>query len=69
MKFTANIDSSCVMSAVYDSDASVLSLEFPSGKVYDYEKVPKSVFDELSNAKSAGSYFNSVIKPTYSVKK
>lgn len=65
MLLSANISSSCVQEAVYDTDEKVLSITYPSGNTYDYIDVPESVFDELSKASSAGSYLNSVIKPTY----
>lgn len=65
MLLSANVASSCVQDAVYDTDEKVLSITYPSGVTYDYLDVPESVFDELEKAPSAGRYLNSVIKPTY----
>ena len=42
-----------------------LTLTFASGLSYTYPDVPKSVYDGLLAAGSAGSYYNSVIKPQY----
>jgi hypothetical protein len=57
---------SSVMSRVrYDEETKVLEIEFNSGRVYQYLKVPLFRFQELKSASSAGSYFNSSIKPFY----
>lgn len=57
--------SSCIEAALYDTDTKTLSITYPSGTTYDYEGVPKDVFDEFEAAPSAGRYLNAVIKPTY----
>lgn len=57
--------SSCVSEAFYDTDTETLTITYPSGLTYDYQDVPKEVFDSFEAAPSAGRYLNMVIKPTY----
>ncbi|MHC5671231.1 lysine--tRNA ligase [Nostoc sp.] len=46
----------------YDSKTQTLTIEFDSGSVYEYFKVPPSVKEDLDNAPSKGQYFNKFIK-------
>ncbi|MBD2298699.1 MULTISPECIES: lysine--tRNA ligase [Nostocales] len=46
----------------YDSKTQTLTLEFDSGSVYQYFKVPPNIKDDLDNAPSKGQYFNKFIK-------
>jgi hypothetical protein len=55
------LQSSLVASIAYLSDAT-LEVEFCRGTVYRYFEVPRSVFDGLLRADSAGAYFNRHIR-------
>jgi lysyl-tRNA synthetase class 2 len=46
----------------YEQKTQTLNIEFDSGSVYEYFKVPPSVKDDLDNAPSKGQYFNKFIK-------
>ncbi|MCC5639653.1 lysine--tRNA ligase [Nostoc sp. CHAB 5844] len=46
----------------YDSTTQTLTIEFDSGSVYEYFKVPSNVKEDLDNAPSKGQYFNKFIK-------
>lgn len=46
----------------YDPKTQTLTIEFDSGSVYEYFKVPASVKEDLDNAPSKGQYFNKFIK-------
>ncbi|WP_193197829.1 lysine--tRNA ligase [Nostoc sp. MG11] len=46
----------------YDPKTQTLTIEFDSGSVYEYFKVPHSVKEDLDNAPSRGQYFNKLIK-------
>lgn len=60
------IDSSSIRSLGYDFASSRLEVEFAeSGKVYEYHDVPYSVYTELLEAESKGTYFNESIKDLY----
>jgi hypothetical protein len=49
----------------YDDEARALCIEFVSGKIYEYEQVPASVYLGLSSAFSKGTFFNKFIKDRY----
>lgn len=60
-----NVDSSLATSVGYDTNASILEIEFKStGAVWQYYDVPESVYYELING-SIGRYFHSNIKGQY----
>ncbi len=61
------VNSSMLLSASYNTSTGELAVTFTNGKPYTYVDVPKSIWDELIAAKSAGAYFNS-IKKTLKVK-
>jgi lysyl-tRNA synthetase class 2 len=46
----------------YEPKTQTLTIEFDSGSVYEYFKVPLSVKEDLDNAPSKGQYFNKLIK-------
>jgi hypothetical protein len=49
----------------YDPDTQLLTIQFVSGRSYDYKNVPQDVADGLGQADSPGKYFNSNIKNVY----
>lgn len=60
-----HVQSSNLRSVGYDSSTSTLEIEFNSGGVYQYFDVPESVYSELMEASSKGSYFHENIKDKY----
>lgn len=54
------LQSSMLSSAEYDSDDKELAVTFSGGKTYHYVDVPIETYVALSEAPSAGKYFNSV---------
>jgi hypothetical protein len=42
----------------YSSDQHLLTVEFHSGKIYEYLDVPTQIYQELLQASSKGRYFN-----------
>ena len=56
------VSSTNVKAVAYDEATSTLSVEFQAGNIYRYFDVPLSIFNELIEASSKGSYFNSSIK-------
>lgn len=66
MIFTNEFDSMAIDTASYDTDTSNLTIMFTSSpSQYTYVNVPFDVFKGLVEAKSAGVFFNHVIKPSY----
>lgn len=42
-----------------------MNVKFNNGKVYEFKKVPRAIFDKLFSAKSKGKFFNREIKENY----
>lgn len=65
---TIELASSLLSKATYNYPFGILTLEFVSGKVYEYKDVPITVFTELILAASAGQYFHANIKDKFEYK-
>ena len=50
------VESSMIQAAGYDEKSSTLEVVFNSGKTYRYFEVPKTVYLELMESDSKGSY-------------
>ena len=59
------LTSSAVASAGYDDATLVLEIEFNSGKIYQYEAVPRSVYEWLLRTPNKGSYVARMISDRY----
>ncbi len=59
------VASSAISSVGYDERSSVLEVEFRSGAVYDYFKVPPKVYRELLKAPSKGRFVSRRIRDRY----
>ena len=59
------VASSAISSVGYDERSSVLEVEFRSGAVYDYFKVPPRVYRELLKASSKGRFVSRRIRNRY----
>ena len=51
-KWEKEVKSSHLVSMEYDSDTEILEIEFHDGSIYQYNKVPKSIWRELSLEKN-----------------
>lgn len=49
----------------YDKDKKELTVQFKSGGLYKYDKVPEKVFDDLLKAGSKGRFFWMKIRDVY----
>lgn len=56
------MSSSNIASVGYDPASNTLEVEFHSGSVYQYFRVPSSVHDGLMSAPSKGGYFDAYVK-------
>lgn len=63
------VSSSNLASVGYDVDSLTLEVEFINGGIYQYYDVPEYVFEELLNANSVGSYFNTNVRNSYMTQK
>ena len=63
------IKSSNLKFASYDTDSELMTVEFNSGAIYEYKKVPWNKFTKFRLAESQGRYFNENIKKNYTFSK
>ena len=42
-----------------------MMVKFNNGKMYEFKKVPRAMFDEFKKAMSKGKFFNEKIKETF----
>lgn len=56
------VASSNIRTVGYDHVTKVLTLQFHSGLVYDFDEVPPQVHHELMNSDSKGRFFNKYIR-------
>jgi lysyl-tRNA synthetase class 2 len=59
------INSSNLKSAEYNTENESLTIEFNSGSIYVYNKVPWTIFTKFRMSESQGKYFNSNISKNY----
>ena len=59
------IDSSAMKGVLYDAAAETLSIQFPTGDVWDYSGVPAETFEGLMEARSKGRFFVEQIKDEF----
>jgi len=62
------VESSNLKSVGYDQSSNILEIEFLSGGIYQYFKVPSQIYLALMKATSKGSYFHKNIKEQYKYK-
>ena len=53
----------------YDEDKKMLQVEFIAGPIYQYQDVPKMVYELFLKAPSHGQFFESQIKGKYAYRK
>jgi len=53
----------------YEQKQSMLQVEFLTGGVYQYQDVPRHVYDDFLSAPSHGKYFETRIKGRYPYRK
>jgi hypothetical protein len=63
------VDSTCVARMGYDGEAEEVYVEYHTGAVYGYRRVPDFVFAEFAQAASKGTFLNQVIKPRFTARK
>lgn len=63
------VQSSNIQSIGYDQDCCVLEVEFLSGGLYQYDGVPRNVYEGLMGSASLGKYLASHIKNVYPARK
>lgn len=59
------VQSSNIRSISYNPETEVLVVEYLSGSMYEYLKVPSHIYDGLVESESKGSFMNRMVKGTY----
>jgi hypothetical protein len=62
------VRSSNISSIGYEVSTSTLEVEFHSGSIYQYSRVPERVFDALVGARSHGAFFNDHVRDNYATR-
>lgn len=62
--FTA-INSSAMLGVKYDAISETLSIQFPTGDIWDYQNVPAETFEELMASRSKGRFYVQQIKDVF----
>jgi hypothetical protein len=59
------VASSLLEAVAYDPVEMVLRIRFRSGAIFEYDRVPSVIYEELLAAPSKGGYFSEYIRPDY----
>jgi hypothetical protein len=65
----ALVGSSCVASVGYCTKTGTLEVEFRSGTIYRYDRVPVDIYRGFLDAQSKGHFFHRFIKTRYPFKR
>jgi len=60
-----SVESSNLKTVGYDVKSKTLEVEFKNGYIYQYFDVPKTIYNSMVNANSAGKYLISNVKGVY----
>lgn len=63
--YRQSVESSNLAEVGYDQDTQKLQVMFKNGGLYEYDRVPFNVYQELLDSPSVGSYFHYNIKDRY----
>ena len=61
--------STVIAGFLYNAKTATLRINFVSGLIYEYKKVPERIFTAMQKAKSKGIFFNRYIKGHYDFSK
>ncbi len=61
-----SVESAMIASVGFDTANQTMEIEFQSGSVYRYAKVPEPIYFGLISAESKGSFFHREIKNRFS---
>ena len=59
------VESSVIRSVGYEPATAILEVEFQTDRKYRYFSVPRSIYQGLLDAPSAGTYFNQHLRDRY----
>lgn len=53
----------------YDEENEILLIIFNSGSAYEFQKVPRDIYNNLLQAPSIGNFFNKYVRKSFVYKK
>lgn len=59
------VESRALVSIGYEESTERLEIEFRNGRVYEYQRVPRSVYEWLLRVPNKGGFVNRVLEPKY----
>lgn len=59
------VTSSVLATVLYSPEEQTLTIEFRSGRVYEYRDVPEATYDALVTAESKARYFNEALRDAF----
>jgi len=69
MLYADLFDSQVIAMFAYDLDAQRLVIHFKSGGAYEYQAVPRAVFDDFRAAPSKGQFFRSAVRDRFTARR
>ena len=63
------VESSSLTKVAYDSERTILQVEFRDQTIYQYFGVPRKIYQDLRQADSKGAYFNQHIRNSFAHEK
>jgi len=64
-----SVTSSDIAALGYDDSTSTLYVRFHQGRLYSYDRVPRSVYEALNSAPSIGSSFHANVRYVYAYRR
>lgn len=68
-KIICEIESSNLVSTIYDTESKTLTVEFKNGVKYEYDEVPHNIYAQLRLSESQGKFFNTQIAKKFNYRK
>lgn len=59
------VGSRAISEIAWDPETDTLEVTFTSGNIYTFDNVPREDWERFKAARSKGTFYHQVIKPTY----
>ena len=63
------VNSSTLSKVGYDPSSGTMIIVFNTGSTYEFQQMPKDIYDNLLNSPSLGAFFNQNIRKRFMFKK
>jgi len=65
IEYACSMPSTVISNISYDPETTTLRITYVSGMIYDYKKVPESIYQSLQSSGAKGIFLNQYIKGKY----